>query len=79
MVDLASIIVREHVTGSYSVKVWHGDRIVFERWQYASPESAFEQGHVALLAFRKATQAEPSTPSKQDYWEAIALDEQQFS
>lgn len=58
MIDLASIIVREHPTGSYSVKVWHGDRIVFERWQYASPESAFEQGHTALLAFRKSAHAD---------------------
>lgn len=53
MIDLSSIIVKEHVTGSYSVKVWHGDRIVFEGWQYASAESAFGQGHNALRAFRK--------------------------
>jgi hypothetical protein len=53
MIDLAEIVVREHSTGSYSVKVWHGDRIVFQWWQYASAESAFGQGHEALLAFRK--------------------------
>jgi hypothetical protein len=53
MIDLTNIVVREHPSGSYSVKVWHGDRIVFEGWLYASAESAFGQGCYALRVYQR--------------------------